>query len=122
MGWWPVWLSVGQGLFVRNYCVLISEAVLVNVTFPLHCTFYHLQFVLTAIECLPLDPITNGVITYAIDTTPNYDLGTVATYECDAGFFLDLSLGGSEMRTCVDDLDNDVEGMFSGQAPACIRK
>ncbi|XP_064387566.1 uncharacterized protein LOC135335869 isoform X2 [Halichondria panicea] len=73
------------------------------------------------IECLPLDLITNGVITYAPDITSNYDLGTVATYACDAGFFLDLSLGGSEMRTCFNDLDNDAEGVFSGQAPRCIR-
>ncbi len=80
------------------------------------------SFVLTVIECLPLDPITNGFITYAPDTASNYNLSTVATYECDAGYFLDLSLGGSEMRTCVDDLDNDAEGVFSGQAPACIRK
>ncbi len=66
--------------------------------------------------------ITNGVITYAPDIIPNYDLGTEATYDCDAGFVLDLSLGGSEMRTCFDDLDNNAEGVFSGQAPACIRK
>ncbi|XP_064387533.1 uncharacterized protein LOC135335856 isoform X2 [Halichondria panicea] len=72
------------------------------------------------IECPPLDPITNGVITYAPDTTPNYDLGTVATYDCNAGFVLDLSQGGSMTRTCFDDLDNDAEGLFSGQAPACI--
>ncbi len=25
-------------------------------------------------------------------------------------------------RTCFDDLDNDAEGVFSGQAPRCIRK
>ncbi len=25
-------------------------------------------------------------------------------------------------RTCFDDLDNDAEGVFSGQAPACISK
>ena len=80
------------------------------------------SFVFTGIECLPLDLITNGVITYAPDITSNYDLGTVATYACDAGFFLDLSLGGSEMRTCFNDLDNDAEGVFSGQAPRCIRK
>ena len=46
----------------------------------------------------------------------------MATYACDAGFVLDLSLGGSMTRTCFDDLDNDAEGVFSGQAPACIRK
>ncbi len=76
----------------------------------------------TAIQCNPLDGIENGVITYATDITPNYDLGTVATYDCDAGYFLDLSLGGSMTRTCSDDLDNDAEGVFSGQAPRCIRK
>ena len=83
---------------------------------------YHLQFVFTAIECLPLDPITNGAITYAPDIAFNYDLDTVATYECDAGFFLDLSLGGSMTRTCVDDEDNDAEGVFNRQAPRCICK
>ena len=46
----------------------------------------------------------------------------MATYTCDAGFVLDLSLGGSVTRTCFDDMDNDAEGLFSGQAPACIRK
>ena len=46
----------------------------------------------------------------------------MATYDCDAGFVLDLSLGGSVTRTCFDDLDNDAQGVFSGQAPACIRK
>ncbi len=75
-----------------------------------------------AIQCPPLDGIENGVITYATDITPNYDLGTVATYACDAGYFLDLSLGGSMTRTCVDDEDNDAEGVFSEQAPRCIRK
>ena len=76
----------------------------------------------TVIQCSPLTAITNGVITYAPDITPNYDLGTVATYDCDTGFALDLSLGGSMTRTCFDDLDNDAEGVFSGQAPRCIRK
>ncbi len=99
-------------------CVVNSEDLLVNVTLTLHCTFYHC----TAIECPPLDLITNGVITYAIDTTPNYDLGTEATYDCDAGFALNLSLGGSEMRTCVDDNGLDAIGVFDRQAPRCIGK
>ena len=53
---------------------------------------------------------------------PNYELGTVATYSCDAGFVLDLTLGGTMTRTCVDDGDNDAEGIFDGQAPICVRK
>ncbi len=74
------------------------------------------------IQCSPLTTITNGVITYAPDTTPNYDHGTVATYACDDGFVLDFSLGGSEMRTCFDDLENGEKGVFNGQAPRCVRK
>ncbi len=76
----------------------------------------------TAIQCSSLEPIPNGVITYALDNTPNYDLRTLATYACDTGFILDLSLGGSEIRTCVDDMDNDAEGVFDRQAPRCVRK
>ncbi len=75
-----------------------------------------------AIQCLPLEEIENGVITYVFDDTPNYDLGAVAIYECNDGFFLDIPLGETGIRTCVDDLDNDAEGVFDGQAPACIRK
>ena len=76
----------------------------------------------TVIQCSPLMAITNGVITYDPDITPNYDLGTVATYDCDTGFVLDLSLGGSEMRTCVDDNGLDAIGVFDRQAPRCIGK
>ncbi len=72
-----------------------------------------------AIECLPLQAITNGLITYAPDNISDYELGTVATYACEPGFFLDVSMGGSEMRTCVD--DNDIRD-FDKQEPRCIRK
>ena len=75
----------------------------------------------TAIECEPLPVIANGVITYALDSIQNYSLGTTATYSCNVGFSLDLS-AGSETRTCVDDGDNDAEGVFNGQAPTCVRK
>ncbi len=81
-----------------------------------------MQTSFTAIECPPLQPITNGFITYAPDNTSDYDLGTVATYACNAGFVLDLSLGGSEMRTCVDDNGLDAIGVFDRQAPICVRK
>ena len=77
---------------------------------------------IAAIQCNPLDGIENGVITYAIDTTPNYDLDTVAFHVCNPGFFLDLSQGGSTFRTCVDDDGLDAIGEFDNQAPRCIRK
>ena len=74
-----------------------------------------------AIECPSLPGIANGMIVYSNTGMPNYSLGTLATYSCDTGFALDFT-GGSETRTCIDDGDNDVEGIFSGQAPACVRK
>ena len=84
------------------------------------CTDSHI-YCLTAIECEALDPIPNGVITYADDTTPNFDLGTTATYACNEGYFLDLSVG-VRVRTCVDDGDMDALGVFTDQAPSCVRK
>ena len=81
-----------------------------------------LILILAAIVCPPLSSITNGAIAYSNPGTPNYPLGTIATYSCDAGYVLDLTSGGSETRTCIDDGDNDAEGVFSGQAPACIGK
>ena len=80
-----------------------------------------LYIIHAAIECEPLPAIVNGSISYSSVGTPNYSLGTVATYSCNTGFSLDLS-AGSETRTCVDDGDNDVEGVFIGQAPTCVRK
>ena len=74
-----------------------------------------------AIECEPLPVIANGAITYAPESAQNYSLGTIATYSCNVGFSLDLS-GGSETRICVDDGDNDAEGVFNGQAPTCACK
>ena len=65
--------------------------------------------------------IANGVITYAPDSVKNYSLGTTATYSCNTGYLLNVS-ADSETRTCVDDGDNDTEGVFNGQAPTCVRK
>ena len=77
-------------------------------------------FFLAAIECPPLLSIANGFITYAPNDTRNYALGTVATYSCNTGFVLDLSVG-SRTRTCTDN-DNvmDAIGEFDGQTPTCI--
>ena len=66
--------------------------------------------------------ITNGFIRNAPDNTPNYTLGTVATYSCDAGYVLDPTVG-SRTRTCTEN-DNVINaiGEFSGEAPTCIGK
>ena len=49
------------------------------------------------------------MITYAPDTTPDYSVGTIATYVCDEGF----SLVGAMTRVCQSD------GTFSGTDPVC---
>ena len=55
----------------------------------------------------------NGFITYAPDVEADYDIGTVATYECDTGFIL----VGDMTRDCVQ-VDNDT-AVFNRQAPVC---
>ena len=82
----------------------------------------YLSVLHAAIECPPLSLIDNGMIIYSPDDTANYELGTVATYVCSSGFRLDFSQGGSETRTCVDDMDNDAEGVFDRLPPRCVRK
>ena len=77
---------------------------------------------LCAVICLPLEQFSNGRIEYSTNTTAPYNLGTVATYICNEGFRLDISNGGSETRTCIDDMDNDRQGIFDNQAPQCVRK
>ena len=76
-------------------------------------------YLFLAVQCLPLPDIENGVISYATDNTANYDLGTVATYSCNQGFFLEEP---NRIRTCFDDDDGDAEGVFDGQEPRCVRK
>ena len=68
----------------------------------------------TAIECPSLS-LTNGSIVYVSDTTPEFEIGTVATHSCDAGF----ALVGGMARTCMDDNQVDIVGEWSGSAPTC---
>ena len=79
------------------------------------------MILLTVIQCTPLPDIPNGRIEYGPDTTANYMLGTTATYICNDGFFLDLSVG-NEVRTCEDDNGLDDLGEFTGSQPTCVRK
>ena len=58
------------------------------------------------------------MITYAANTTSEFEIGTVATHLCDAGF----ALIGNMNRTCVDDNQEDIVGVWSENAPACERK
>ena len=73
------------------------------------------MFVLiAAIECPSLS-LTDGTITYAADTTPDFSIGNVATHTCSAGF----ALVGDVTRTCMDDDQADIIGVWSGSAPTC---
>ena len=60
----------------------------------------------------------NGNITYGVDDTPDYDLGTNAIYNCNYGY----SLNGTNVRTCVQDDQLDTVGNWSGRMPTCERK
>ena len=58
----------------------------------------------------------NGFIIYAPDNVSLYDIGTVATYECNPGFLL----VGDMTRDCVGIDVNTAE--FNREAPVCERK
>ena len=58
------------------------------------------------------------MIAYANDTTPQFEIGTVATHSCIAGY----TLVGDMTRTCEDDDQADIVGVWSGSAPTCERK
>ena len=73
---------------------------------------------LTAVVCPSLPTIANGIIYYSHDVTPDYYLGTEATYTCEAGFYLE----GNEVRVCMDDDGMDAIGVWSDQEPSCVRK
>ncbi len=85
--------------------------------------FTHITRFPPVIECTSLPLIENGSITYAPDSEADHTLDTVATYSCSTGYFLDLSAtDSSATRTCVDNGDNDAEGVFDMEAPTCVRK
>ena len=54
---------------------------------------------------------------YASDTTSDFEIGTVATHTCIAGF----ALVGNMTRTCIDNEQADIVGVWSGSAPTCER-
>ena len=66
----------------------------------------------TASNCTSLAVPSNGMITYANDTTPDFDSGTTATYSCNEGFG---PSGGDTVRTC----QGQPIGAWSGTAPTC---
>jgi len=61
--------------------------------------------------------LVNGMITYSDDERP-IPIGTVATYECDDGFYRD----GSETRTCILSVAMEGTGEFTPDAAVCQRE
>ncbi len=81
---------------------------------------YILVYFCTAIECLPLESIDNGTITYSLNISVAYrPVGSTAVYSCDEGFFLVVTDFASEVRTCEDNDGAGIIGVWSGQAPHC---
>ena len=56
------------------------------------------------------------MISYAVDINANYELGTMATYECDDGYFL----MGEDQRNCTAGDGTSAIGVFDGKEPSCV--
>ena len=62
--------------------------------------------------------LTNGMITYVVDATAEFEVMTIATHTCNAGF----SLVGDMTRTCIVDDQVDIVGVWSGSPHTCDDK
>ena len=71
-----------------------------------------------AVQCPELPSIPNGLIEYVEDDGAPFDLGTMATYMCNDGFFLD----GDDERSCTTREVGTSIVMWTGQEPQCVRK
>ena len=45
----------------------------------------------------------------------------MATYACNAGFVLDLSVG-AQNRTCMNENGGNTSGVFIDKSPSCVRE
>ena len=71
------------------------------------------------IECPTLSAPSNGQVSYTTDLSSPFDIGTVATFSCDAGFSLN---GTTALLTCADDDQADTIGTWGGTEPSCLSK
>ena len=62
--------------------------------------------------------LSNGIISYSVDTTAEFEIMTIATHSCNAG----STLVGAMTRTCMQDDQADAVGEWSGSPPSCNRK
>ena len=77
--------------------------------------------ILTEITCsesaVRSDIAGNGMIVYSSGgTTPPFDYGTTATYQCNDGYSL---ASGDSVRTCSTGDGMSSVGQWSGTAPVC---
>ena len=72
----------------------------------------------TAIICQAVGSINNGTVSYSRDNREPFDFGTVATFMCDVGFFLE----GTENRTCGGTSLMGPMGSWSESNPICSGK
>ena len=91
------------------------------VTIICHIVKWELNFTFsTVITCPALNSITNGSIEYLVaelkNETERFAIGVVAQYSCASGY----SLIGSFNRTCIEDDEIDIEGVWSGEDPTCL--
>ncbi len=76
----------------------------------------HLFFVGVVCAALPA-PDNFGRVSYSLDATEPYDVGTVATYSCNTD--IGYGLTGSTTRTCVDGDGLTNVGTWNEVAPTC---
>ncbi len=96
-----VWLEgdgLGQLQLVKVSSVTLTKSALCIGTGPT---------VAPPTTCSDLTNVTNGMISYNMETASPRPVGTVATYTCNPGY----TLNGGSTRTCRSD------GMWSGKTP-----
>ena len=69
--------------------------------------------------CPALTAPANGQVSYTTDSSSPFEIGTVATLSCDAGFSLN---GSTATLTCADDDQADITGTWGGTEPICLGK
>ena len=76
-------------------------------------------FFSAAIKCPALSTPTNGQVSFIPDILTPFDIGTVATFSCNAGFSLN---GSTAILNCTDDDQADTIGTWNGMEPSCLSK
>ncbi len=75
-------------------------------------------FISIDVQCSELPSIPNGSIVYVENDVSPFDLGTIATYMCNDGFFVD----GDNERSCTIGQAGTSNRVWTGQEPQCVRK